>query len=107
MRGPAADVVAELSASEEHNVVRCGCSVAESIVGAYALGEQARSLGVAMRALVFDIGAVEVQRVAQLVGALIDAGCGVVVLHNVSDDREPLLGALQAARISDDRVKFG
>ena len=40
-------------------------------------------------------------------GGRSNAGCGVVVLHNVSDDREPLLDALHAARISEDRVEFG
>ena len=87
-----------LSASEVANHALVGCSVADSVVAAYGAGEAARDQDISLRACVFDVRDVEVERVAQLSGALIDAGCSEFEFHDV-DDRAALLRALAAANI--------
>ena len=92
----------ELSATEAWNQRRFGRAVAASIVEIYAVAESARADGISMTAKVHDVSDAEVERVAQLAGALIDAGCSYIEFHGAVGVATELCAALRAARIRDD-----
>ncbi len=96
----------ELSANESDNRRRFGCSVAESVVQCYAVADDARSAGDLLTAVLHDVGSAEVERVAQLTGALIDAGCTVIQFRDVGDGEPELRVALRQARIGDERIEI-
>ena len=105
------DVVhVQLSADEVQNRARFGCSVAEQVVAAYEVCSAVRALGAQPLAELHDVGLVEPERVGQLVGALIDAGCSTVRMLGAGGrddkDRAHLVGTLVAARIDLGRVRF-
>ena len=97
-------MLAELSATEIDNQRRFGCSVAESVVGCYALADQARADGDTLVAILHDVSLAEVERVAQLSGALIDAGCSIIRYLDTGQRTAELRAALQHARIADERI---
>ncbi len=92
----------ELSATEAANQRRFGRAVAASIVELYAVTESARADGISVTAKVHDVSDAEVKRVAQLAGALIDAGCSHIEFLGAAGVATELRAALQAARIRDD-----
>ncbi len=96
-------ITAELSANEAANLRRFGCTVADSVVQLYERSATARSRGETVLVVVYDVGAVEVERVAQLSGALIDAGADRLQYRDV-DDVASLRAALAVARIGDARI---
>ena len=102
----AARVLVELSASERDNQRRFGCSVAESVVRCYAMAQEADACGDALTVAILDVANAELERVAQLGGALIDAGCSVIRFRDVGEREAELRLALQRARIADDRIEI-
>ena len=99
-------MLVELSASEQDNQRRFGCSVAESVVRCYVMAQEAKACGDALTVAILDVANAELERVAQLSGALIDAGCSAIRFHDVGEHEAALRLALQHARIGDDRIEI-
>ena len=102
-------MLVRLSVSEDANRAVNGCSVAESIVACYGHAEAARADGDVVTVDLVDVDHEAPERVAQLVGALIDADCTTVALHPTSGaladaDRVALASAFERARIGADRI---
>lgn len=90
----------ELSADETMNQQRFGSSVADRIVDAYATCSELRVAGQGAVARMFEAAIVEPQRVGQLVGALIDVGCGEIRMPDVGErNRSLITAALISARV--------
>jgi hydroxymethylglutaryl-CoA lyase len=99
-----------VSASETHNQKNVRRSVAESVAGIYEITDLARGDGVPVEGIVSTAfgcpyeGDIAPERVAQLAGHLVDAGCGWVSFGDTTGMATPqrvhdLLDALLASRI--------
>ena len=95
----------ELSADEIANRERYGYSVGESVVALYEDFASAREHGGVCDVALRDVGICAVERVAQLCGALIDAGADRITLcdRDLAGD-EALSIALGNARIDEQRI---
>jgi hydroxymethylglutaryl-CoA lyase len=99
-----------VSASETHNQRNVRRSVAESLTGVYEIVECAQAAGVPVEGIVSTAfgcpyeGDIAPERVAQLAGHLVDAGCGALSFGDTTGMATPrrvdaLCEALRAARI--------
>lgn len=100
-----------MSASEAHSPALTGGSVAEAVVACYAHADAARSDGIALVVELRHCDTEAPERVAQLVGALIDAGAERIVVRSDADAVGPaaqrvLHDAFTHAHIGAQRIEW-